>query len=168
MAFEVVEAGAEPGRRVEGDGDDVDPEDVEVVAVAGIAGFEDGDPLARLEQGQEAEHTTPRRPGRDHDPVGPDLDAIAVPVPVGDRLPEGRQPGGAGIAERVRLHGGSDRRSGSGRGRGRRLADLEVQHRQAGGLPGLGGPHDFHHVERSDATPGRRFHGTTLASSPRR
>ena len=71
------------------------------VAVGGIAGRGERDPVARLEGGEKRQLKRRRGAGRDDDLGGLDRDAVLFAVMPGDRLAQGRDAERVGIADAV-------------------------------------------------------------------
>ena len=120
------------------------PRDREPHSVAGLEGGEKG----KLERG--------RRAGRDDDLGGVDGDAVLGLVVAGNRLPQRRDTERIGIADPFAPQGaasGIEHRLGR---RGPRLADFEMDHVGAPGLPLVGGAQHVHRDKgRHQAPPGR-------------
>jgi hypothetical protein len=65
-------------------GNDVDTEGLQIVSVTRVSRFNDGNPLTRIKQREESEHTATGRPGGDDDALGWDRHSVSGGVPGGD------------------------------------------------------------------------------------
>ena len=130
----------------------------EDVAVGRIAGTGDGDPVARLEHGEEGEQEARRGAGRHHDAAGIDVDAVALAVVRGDAPAQRRDAQRFGIAD-PRGSQGRMGRGPRGRRRGRRrLADLHMDDSPARCFEPRRRRHHVHHHEWLHVAAQRRRH----------
>ncbi len=119
----------------------------QAVAVARVAGLDDGDPGVAPERGEEREREAGRRARHDQHARRVDVDVVQIAVALGETASERFQPGSIRVAERSIERGpdGSDRRCGRA---SRGLADLEVDHLEPAGGAALGGEVHRHRVEQ--------------------
>ncbi len=130
-----------PALRPDGDGDRFDAQRQQGVAVARIARLEYADASAGLEQREEGERESGRRPRHDEDPI--DLDAFTLRESPTQRV----DAGGVGVAELLVEMGAHGLPSEGGQRR-RRLTDLEMQDSMPRRLQPCGLAAHRHRMER--------------------
>ncbi len=140
----------------------------QAVAVAGVAGLDDGDPGRRSEGGEEREREAGGRARHDEHTGRVDVDVVQIAVALGEPAPQRPQPRSVRVAEGP-IERGADGGDGR-RGRTRSgLADFEVDHLEPAGGAALGGEVHRHRMEGRDGRWHRRArrHGPTVTSQLR-
>ncbi len=138
------------------DGNRLQPQRDQDVAVGRIARSGDRDAIAGLETGEEGEDEAARGSGRDHDALGRQLDAIGITVMPGDALAQRIGPQRLGVADAPILQRAAGCGTDRGRCGGRGLADLHMHDRTTLPLDGGGLVHHIHDDEGRNALRTRR------------
>ena len=83
-AIKEFDRGLETGLERRGQVDNLTTERLERIAVAGVAGRRDDDPITDIERGEERSNERTRRADGEHQPIGIHLDAVPLVVVASD------------------------------------------------------------------------------------
>ncbi len=134
------------------------------VAVGGIAGRRQRDPVAGIEGGEEGHDEAGGGAVGDHHPLGVDAHAVQRPVGLGQAPAQLGQAGGVGIAQLLRIDGALGGLARGAWGAVAGLADLEVQDVAAGRRALVGGAQHVHDDEGIDLAALGELEGHRLGS----